>query len=184
MSTPRCLSSRPALRCFSWPALRGVLTLGASGLLLSELLVSGLLLSGFLLSARPCAAQSAIPPLTDLIATPGDAQSVELRWQTPLFEPGGAVRDRDCEYDFRYGSAYLTAQNFASSPSIGGSMPAVVWAGFFDIDLDFSVSVANNGTFPIYTVYWDQPDLRAWLYVGHDSPFIYGSAGMGELPPV
>ncbi len=133
-----------------------------------------------LLGAGLCAAQAAIPPLTDLFATPGEApQSIELRWQTPLFEPGGAIRELDCEYDFRYGAAYLTAQNFESSPALNASLPDVVWAGLLDVGLDFSVQAANNNTFPIYTVYWDQAYLRAWLYVGRDSPFIYGSVGAG-----
>jgi hypothetical protein len=134
-----------------------------------------------LLLAAPCAAQSAIPPLTELVATPGAApQSVDLRWQTPLFEPDSvAGREVDCEYDFRYGSTYLTARNFASSPPIAGSLPNVAWAGFLDIELDFNASVANNGTFPIYTVYWDQPYLRAWLSVGHESSFLYSTIGAG-----
>jgi hypothetical protein len=162
--------------------------LGTGRLLLSALLPGWFLLSGLLLGAAlatltvlaaPCAAQSAIPPLTELVATPGEPQSVELRWLTPLFEPGGAARDRDCDYEFRYGSTYLTAQNFATSPLLNGSLPSAVWAGLLDIQLDFNVSVSNNGTFPIYTVYWDHAYLRAWLYAGHDSPFIYSSVGAG-----
>jgi len=126
-------------------------------------------------------ATGALPPLTELAAAPGQApQSVELRWLTPLFEPGGFDgREVTCQYEFRYGSGYLTAGNFSFNPLLEGSLPDVIWDGALDVALDLNVMAGNNNTFPIYTVYWDQAYLRAWLYVSRDSPFIYGSAGAG-----
>jgi len=131
--------------------------------------------------APPAAAQSPTPPLTELVAAPGSApQSVDLRWQTPLFEPDSAGGARvECTYDFRYSGAYITEQNFTAGLPVTGAIPDVVWVGLLDVQLDLNVSAENNSGYPVYTVTWDRPYLRAWLYVGADVPWQYGAVGKG-----
>ncbi len=139
------------------------------------------LAGAFLVDAESVGAQAAIPPLTELIATEGTAPgSVDLRWQTPLFEPDSVGGSRvECAYDFRYSGSCLTEQNFAAGLPVMGGIPDVAWVGLLDVHVDLNVSAENDAGHPVYTVTWDRPYLRAWLYVGAEVPWRQGAVGKG-----
>lgn len=182
MTTTRGLLSRMDSHGIQAAGGRAELAAGAR-LLLATLASAPLLafMGASLTTVPPAAAQSPIPPLTELVAAPGGAPgSVELRWQTPLFEPDSAGGARvECSYDFRYGSAYITEQGFASCPALSVDPSAVVWVGLLDVHLDLNVMAVSSNTWPAYTVSWDHALLRAWLYVGSNSPVLYSAVGKG-----
>ena len=105
-----------------------------------------------------------VPPISDLTATSGPAAGqVSLSWHIPLFDNPDESQSYDYSCEFRTSSSSINASNWSSASPVQGLFDSSIAYQYVGphATLDLWVTAyANAGI-----IYWDQANLRAWLYV-------------------